>query len=61
MKHRKTVIAGMTFALFATGAVFVSGSFRIPVARAADCGITASDVGQIAAVETIRRSPLRRN
>ena len=51
MKYPKIAIVGLSFALCVAGAVFVSGIFRVPVAHAADCGITAADISQITAIQ----------
>jgi hypothetical protein len=51
MKYPKAMTVSMFFALFAAGAVFVFGFLRVPSAHAADCGITTSDIDQIAAIQ----------
>ena len=51
MKYQKITIVGISFALCVAGAIFISGAFRIPVAHAADCGITAADINQITAIQ----------
>lgn len=51
MNHSKAMIVSALFALLVAGAVGVA-AFRAPVARAAvDCGISASDIAQITAIQ----------
>lgn len=51
MSHSKTVAISAFFVLCVAGAVFVFGFLHAPIAHAADCGITTSDIAQIKAIQ----------
>ncbi len=58
MKHLKAFATGASSILLPSsillavaGVVFVSGFFRAPVAHAAECGITTTDIAKISAIQ----------
>jgi hypothetical protein len=51
MKRSKIIATTAFSALFAAGAVFIFGIAGTPTAHAAECGITAGDIAQVAAIQ----------